>query len=397
MSGVFSMDNIGDSLGQIDLNENLHFIDKDSEVVELDKIAQEGSEKEKNDGIKVNIEDFEVRKFLGTGGFGKVFQVAKLTGDDKGRIFAMKVLKKAVIIRNKVSKCIEIETNTNAKLERDILKAVKHPFIVDLVYAFQNQGKVYLVLEYLAGGELFMQLQKERMLMEDTAIFYLSQVLLAVEHLHTQGIIYRDLKPENIMLTRHGHVKLTDFGMCHVPDEDNDDPTYTFCGTVEYMAPEIINRSGRHGKEADWWSFGILVHDMLTGGPPFTGSNRKVISDKVMKGKFTLKAYLTPNAKDIIRRLLKKIPEQRLGSGPQDGEDIKRHRFFENVNWCEVLARRVDPPFKPGLVSEDDVSMFDQEFTSRPAIDSPCGPSPSTSIEETFKGFSYVAPLHLSV
>jgi len=392
MSGVFSMDDVGDSLerrvGQIDINEN---VGKNSEIIDLGQLNQLDSEAEKEDGIKVSLDDFEVRKFLGTGGFGKVFQVAKLSGRDEGKIYAMKVLKKAVIIRNKISKCIETETNTHAKLERDILKAVKHPFIVDLVYAFQCQGKVYLVLEYLAGGELFMQLQTQRILMEDTAIFYLSQVLLAVEHLHKQGIIYRDLKPENIMLNRRGHVKLTDFGMCHVPDNDTNDPTYTFCGTVEYMAPEILNRSGRHGKEADWWSFGILIHDMLTGSPPFTGSNRKMIAEKVIKGKFAMKVYLTPNAKDILRKLLKKNPDQRLGSGTMDGEAVRQNRFFGHVDWDDVLARRVEPPFKPNLAGEDDVSMFDREFTDRPAIDSPCGPSPSDSIDETFRGFSYIA------
>merc|ERR1719187_2990827 len=225
----------------------------------------------------------------------------------------MKVLKKAVIIRNKISKCIETETNTHAKLERDILKAVKHPFIVDLVYAFQCQGKVYLVLEYLAGGELFMQLQTQRILMEDTAIFYLSQVLLAIEHLHLIGIIYRDLKPENIMLDRTGNVKLTDFGC--VKESASDEINYTFCGTVEYMAPEILNRSGRHGKEVDWWSFGILTHDMLTGNPPFTGNNRKVITERVLKAKLQLKKYLTPNAKDILKKLLTKQVESRLGYG----------------------------------------------------------------------------------
>jgi len=388
MSAVFSMEGLDKELENTDIKCNIN-----EEVVDLAKLAEN---KEKHDGIKVNVEDFEVKKFLGTGGFGKVFQVSKLSGEHRGKIFAMKVLKKAVIIRDKVTKSIETEINSSAKQERDILKAVKHPFIVDLVYAFQNQGKVYLVLEYLAGGELFYQLQKERMLLEDSAVFYLSQILLAIEHLHQQGIIYRDLKPENIMLNRDGHIKLTDFGMCHIPDpegEGSEDPTFTFCGTPEYMAPEIMNRSGRHGKEADWWSFGILMHDMLTGGPPFTGGNRKQISDKVMRGKLNLKAYLTPNAKDILRKLLKKQPEQRLGSGPRDGEAIKSHRFFESVDWEEVLARRVEPPFKPKLQSEDDFSMFDQEFTDRPAIDSPCGPSPSSSVEEVFRGFSYVAPI----
>jgi len=299
----------------------------------------------------------------------------------------MKVLKKAVIVRNKVTKEIEREINVHAVLERDVLLAVRHPFIVDLHYAFQEGGKVYLVLEYLAGGELFMQLQKERMLMEDTALFYLAQVLLAIEHLHKAGIIYRDLKPENIMLDREGHVKLTDFGC--VKQSASDEINYTFCGTVEYMAPEILNRSGRHGKEVDWWSFGILTHDMLTGAPPFTGGNRKVITERVLKSKLQLKKYLTPNAKDLLRQLLHRTVESRLGHGEEDSKAVKRHRFFSSVNWDDVMSRRTKPPFLPLLKSEDDVSNFDSEFTSKPAIDSPAGPLPSQSVDDVFLGFSY--------
>lgn len=332
------------------------------------------------------LEDFEIKRVLGTGGFGKVFQVRKINGTDKNKIYAMKVLKKAVIIRNKETKTLDREINLHAKLERDVLEAVRHPFIVDLVYAFQAANKVYLILEYLSGGELFMQLQKERMLMEDTAIFYLSQVLLALQHLHNNGIIYRDLKPENIMLDRDGHVKLTDFGC--VKESANDEINYTFCGTIEYMAPEILNRSGRHGKEVDWWSFGILVHDMLTGSPPFTGNNRKIVTERVLKMKLHLKKYLTPDAKDILTRLLNRKVENRLGFGEKDAELVKGHRFFSKVDWKAVIERRTVPPFKPVLGSDDDVSNFDEEFTSKPPFDSPFG-SISDSVSEMFNGFSY--------
>jgi len=337
---------------------------------------------------KLNLDDFEIKRVLGVGGFGKVFQVKKLEGSDKGKIYAMKVLKKAVIVRNKETKTLDREINLHAKLERDVLEAVKHPFIVQLIYAFQAANKVYLILEYLSGGELFMQLQKERMLMEDTAIFYLSQIVLALEHLHTNGIIYRDLKPENIMLDREGHVKLTDFGCVKESASDEDEINYTFCGTVEYMAPEILNRSGRHGKEVDWWSLGILVHDMLVGSPPFTGNNRKIITERVLKGKLQLKKYLTPDAKDILTKLLKLKIENRLGFGPEDAKGIKSHRFFSAVKWDDVINRRTEPPFKPVLRSEDDFSNFDEVFTMKPPFDSPPG-SISDSVSELFIGFSY--------
>jgi len=328
-----------------------------------------------------------IRRVLGTGGFGKVFLVSKTGAHGGGQFYAMKVLKKAVIVRNKETKEVDREVNVHAKLERDVLASVQHPFIVDLKYAFQARNKVYLIMEYLAGGELFMQLQKERMLMEDTAIFYLSQILLAMEHLHKSGIIYRDLKPENIMLDRHGHVKLTDFGC--IKESRNDEVNYTFCGTVEYMAPEILNRSGRHGKEVDWWSFGILIHDMLTGAPPFTGTNRKIITERVIKGKLQLKKYLTPNAKDILQRLLNRNVQKRLGYGPKDAESVKSHRFFTGVDWEQVLKKSQPPPFQSSLKSEDDVSNFDDEFTSKPAVDSPPGVVPSPSVDEVFLGFSF--------
>jgi len=383
MDPLFQIDDLAEKAKNIGIEENIEQMKSDANVEVIDLVRANNSPGD----LKLTLDDFEIRRVLGTGGFGKVFLVSKTSGAQKGTFYAMKVLKKAVIVRNKETKEVEREINFYAKLERDVLASVRHPFIVDLKYAFQARNKVYLIMEYLAGGELFMQLQKERMLMEDTAIFYLSQVLLALEHLHTQGIIYRDLKPENIMLDRWGHVKLTDFGC--IKESSNEELNYTFCGTVEYMAPEIINKSGRHGKEVDWWSFGILTHDMLTGSPPFTGNNRKTITERVLRGKLQLKNYLTPNAKDIIKRLLNRCVEKRLGAGERDALAVKEHRFFTGVKWAEVLGRRVEPPFLPQLKGEDDVSHFDDEFTSKPAIDSPPGVVPSPSVDEAFLGFSF--------
>jgi len=340
MTTVFAMDDVGVEVSKIKIGGNVQMqrSNENSEIIDINNYKNDPSDKNAH---KLTIDDFEIRRVLGTGGFGKVFQVSKTTGAQKGKIYAMKVLKKAVIVRNKETKQIDREINVHAKLERDVLMAVQHPFIVDLKYAFQAGNKVYLIMEYLAGGELFMQLQKERMLMEDTAIFYLSQVLLALEHLHELGIIYRDLKPENIMLDREGHVKLTDFGC--VKESASDEVNYTFCGTVEYMAPEILNRSGRHGKEVDWWSFGILVHDMLTGAPPFTGGNRKIITERVLKSKLQLKKYLTPNAKDLLKKLLNKQAENRLGAGEMTPEQSKSTNSFLVSNGKMYLLGRISP------------------------------------------------------
>ncbi|XP_076764452.1 ribosomal protein S6 kinase beta-1 isoform X1 [Xylocopa sonorina] len=332
---------------------------------------------------KTGPQDFELCKILGEGGYGKVFQVKKVTGKDKGSIFAMKVLRKASIIRNQ-------KDTAHTKAERNILEAVKHPFIVNLMYAFQTGGKLYLILEYLCGGELFTYLDREGIILEDTACFYLSEIILALQHLHNQGIIYRDLKPENILLDGEGHVKLTDFGLCKEHIEEGT-VTHTFCGTIEYMAPEILTRSG-HGKAVDWWSLGALMFDMLTGMPPFIGDDRRKTIEKILRGKLSLPLYLTPDAKDLIQKLLKRQVSQRLGSGPDDAEQIINHNFFKHINWQDVISRKLEPPFKPSIKSADDTSQFDEQFTATVPVDSPVESTLSESANMIFQGFTYVAP-----
>ncbi|XP_018575257.2 ribosomal protein S6 kinase beta-1 [Anoplophora glabripennis] len=325
---------------QYDQNPNINEIveSADIETVPL-------TEQNVNPGQeKTGPQDFELRKVLGKGGYGKVFQVKKITGKDANTVFAMKVLRKASIVRNQ-------KDTAHTKAERNILEEVKHPFIVDLIYAFQTGGKLYLILEYLSGGELFMHLEREGIFLEDTACFYLSEIILALEHLHGQGIIYRDLKPENILLDAQGHVKLTDFGLCkeHIREGIL---THTFCGTIEYMAPEILTRHG-HGKEVDWWSLGALMYDMLTGAPPFTAENRKKTIEKILKGKLNLPPYLTADARDLVRKLLKRQVSSRLGAAPEDAKAVKQHQFFKHINWDDVLSRKLDPPFKPSLLTSE--------------------------------------------
>lgn len=392
MAGVFDLelheeDNIRDSdddvieVDEVDLEPELHInsnLDAEgSETIPL-------SEEIVNPGrMKLGPQDFELKKVLGKGGYGKVFQVRKTTGADANSYFAMKVLKKASIVRNQ-------KDTAHTRAERNILEAVRHPFIVELVYAFQTGGKLYLILEYLSGGELFMHLEREGIFLEDTTCFYLCEIILALEHLHNLGIIYRDLKPENVLLDAQGHVKLTDFGLCKEHIQEGI-VTHTFCGTIEYMAPEILTRSG-HGKAVDWWSLGALMFDMLTGMPPFTADNRKNTIDAILKGKLNIPAYLAADSRDLIRRLMKRQVSQRLGSGPTDGQAVRSHSFFKNVNWDDVLARRLDPPIKPVLRSEDDVSQFDTKFTKQIPVDSPDDSTLSESANLIFQGFTYVAP-----
>lgn len=392
MAGVFDLElheeeNIRDSdddvidVDDIDLEPELHIhsnLDAEgSETIPLSEdIVNPGT-------VKLGPQDFELKKVLGKGGYGKVFQVKKTTGADADSYFAMKVLKKASIVRNQ-------KDTAHTRAERNILEAVRHPFIVELVYAFQTGGKLYLILEYLSGGELFMHLEREGIFLEDTTLFYLSEIILALEHLHNLGIIYRDLKPENVLLDSQGHVKLTDFGLCKEHIQEGI-VTHTFCGTIEYMAPEILTRSG-HGKAVDWWSLGALMFDMLTGMPPFTADNRKNTIDAILKGKLNIPAYLAPDSRDLIRRLMKRQVSIRLGSGPTDGQAVRAHPFFKSVNWDDVLARRLEPPIKPKLDSEDDVSQFDTKFTKQIPVDSPDDTTLSESANLIFQGFTYVAP-----
>ncbi|XP_030007717.1 ribosomal protein S6 kinase beta-1 [Sphaeramia orbicularis] len=390
MAGVFDIDldqpeeNVSDDENEeaqindiMDQCSGFEFNMDDCEKIEI-------SEDNVNQGTEnIRPECFELLRVLGKGGYGKVFQVRKVAGAASGKIFAMKVLKKAMIVRN-------AKDTAHTKAERNILEEVKHPFIVDLIYAFQTGGKLYLILEYLSGGELFMQLEREGIFMEDTACFYLAEISMALGHLHQKGIIYRDLKPENIMLNSQGHVKLTDFGLCKESIHDGT-VTHTFCGTIEYMAPEILMRSG-HNRAVDWWSLGALMYDMLTGAPPFTGENRKKTIDKILKCKLSLPPYLTQEARDLLKRLLKRNASSRLGAGAGDATEVQAHPFFRHINWEDLLARKVEPPFKPFLQSAEDVSQFDSKFTSQTPVDSPDDSTLSESANQAFLGFTYVAP-----
>ncbi|XP_072526820.1 ribosomal protein S6 kinase beta-2-like [Salminus brasiliensis] len=381
MAGVFDIDLESEDVSDAE-DEVCDFTVAETEPLETEEVELT-SESVNRDSERVGPDCFELLTVLGKGGYGKVFQVRKVQGSQMGKIFAMKVLKKAKIVRN-------AKDTAHTRAEREILETVRHPFIVDLWYAFQTGGKLYLILECLSGGELFMQLEKEGIFMEDTACFYLAEITLALGHLHSNGIIYRDLKPENIMLNHEGHIKLTDFGLCKESIHDGS-VTHTFCGTIEYMAPEILNRSG-HNRSVDWWSLGALMYDMMTGSPPFTAENRKKTIDKILKCKICLPPYLTPDARDLIKKLLKKNSPQRLGSGKGDCADIQKHPFFRLINWDDLLNKRLEPPYRPSLQSDEDVSQFDSRFTRQTPVDSPDDTTLSGSADHAFAGFTYVAP-----
>ncbi|KAM6098763.1 ribosomal protein S6 kinase alpha-3 isoform 1-T1 [Theristicus caerulescens] len=328
---------------------------------------------------KADPSQFELLKVLGQGSFGKVFLVKKISGSDARQLYAMKVLKKATL---------KVRDRVRTKMERDILVEVNHPFIVKLHYAFQTEGKLYLILDFLRGGDLFTRLSKEVMFTEDDVKFYLAELALALDHLHSLGIIYRDLKPENILLDEEGHIKLTDFGLSK-ESIDHEKKAYSFCGTVEYMAPEVVNRRG-HTQSADWWSFGVLMFEMLTGTLPFQGKDRKETMTMILKAKLGMPQFLSPEAQSLLRMLFKRNPANRLGAGPDGVEEIKRHAFFSKIDWNKLYRREIHPPFKPATGRPEDTFYFDPEFTAKTPKDSP-GIPPSANAHQLFRGFSFVA------
>ncbi|MCO5597461.1 hypothetical protein L7F22_051539 [Adiantum nelumboides] len=326
---------------------------------------------------RVGPADFTLLRVVGQGAFGKVFQVQHINTME---IFAMKVMKKDEIM--------EKNQGDYMKAERDILTKIIHPFIVQLRYSFQTKSKLYLILDFINGGHLFFQLYRQGTFSEDLARVYTAEIISAVSHLHNNGIIHRDLKPENILLDAEGHVKLTDFGLAK--EVEDSVQTNSLCGTVEYMAPEILLAKG-HGKAADWWSVGILLYEMLTGQPPFTHRNRQKLQEKIVKDKIKLPSFLSSEAHSLLKGLLQKDPGKRLGSGMSRSDEIKQHKWFKCINWNKLEARTIQPKFRPDVNGIDCIANFDEKWTILPPQDSPAS-TPKADDLGFFTGYTYVAP-----
>ncbi|KAI3661627.1 hypothetical protein MP638_002879 [Amoeboaphelidium occidentale] len=330
------------------------------------------------------IEDFDLLKVIGKGSFGKVMQVRK---KDTSRIYAMKIIRKANIVERS-----EVE---HTLAERNVLAQMQNPFIVNLKFSFQSPDKLYLVLAFVNGGELFHHLQTEGCFHEERAKFYAAELLSALECLHRYNIIYRDLKPENILLDYTGHIALCDFGLCKL-NMTKDDTTNTFCGTPEYLAPELLIGNG-YTKVVDWWTLGVLLYEMIVGLPPFYSENtnemyRKILSDPLrfpddsgVEG-----PVVSPLGKAILSRLLERDPNRRLGANGAD--EIRKHPFFENIDWDKLNKKLLIPPFRPNVSSATDTSNFSDEFTSETPTDSYIenAPALSKSVQDQFQGFTYI-------
>ncbi|KAI1776557.1 kinase-like domain-containing protein [Hypoxylon cercidicola] len=300
-------------------------------------------------------DDFQILRLIGKGTFGQVYQVRK---KDTGRIYAMKVLSKKVIVQKK-----EVAHTVG---ERNILVRTamsESPFIVGLKFSFQTQNDLFLVTDYMSGGELFWHLQKEGRFDEKRAKFYIAELILAIQHLHNNDIVYRDLKPENILLDANGHIALCDFGLSKANLTQND-TTNTFCGTTEYLAPEVLLDEAGYTKMVDFWSLGVLVFEMCCGWSPFYAEDTQQMYKNIAFGKVRFpRDTLSQEGRNFVKGLLNRNPKHRLGA-VDDAEELKRHPFFGDVDWDILAKKLITPPFKPKLKSETDVSYFDPEFTN---------------------------------
>ncbi|OII74271.1 cAMP-catalytic domain-containing protein [Cryptosporidium ubiquitum] len=297
-----------------------------------------------NQKIKYNIDDFQLIRTLGTGSFGRVF-LSKYKEDNS--IYAIKRLKKSVVIRQK-----QVDHITN---EKAILSRIKHPFLVRMYGTFKDDRYLYIMMEFVIGGEFFTYLRRCRHFDNETSRFYAAQVVLMFEYLHGKNIIYRDLKPENILIDKDGYLKLTDFGFAKAIEYR----TFTLCGTPEYIAPEVLLNKG-HGKPVDWWTLGILIYEMVVGFPPFYDDEPMGIYQKILAGKIFFPKYFDKNCKSLVKRLLTPDLTKRYGNLKGGVSDIKLHKWFYNYDFNSLISKKVDPPYIPKVSSYDDSSNFEE-------------------------------------
>ncbi|KAL5525027.1 SCH9_2 [Sanghuangporus sanghuang] len=297
--------------------------------------------------------DFEFLGLIGRGTFGRVFQVRK---KDTQQIYAMKVVSKKKVIASR-----EV---THTLAERNILQQSQNsPFLVGLKFSFQTDTELFLGTEFKNGGELFWHLQKEVRFGEEKARFYVAELVLALEHLHKYDIVYRDLKPENILLDATGHIALCDFGLSKLGLKEGQ-LTNTFCGTSEYLAPEMLVDERGHSKLVDFWSLGVLLFEMCFGWSPFYSEDKEKMYENICFAKIKFpKNVLSTDAKQFVKGLLTRNPKQRLGA-QRDTEELKEHAFFKSFDWEALAEKRVTPPFLPSTESDESTENFDPAFTS---------------------------------
>ncbi|CAH1132528.1 unnamed protein product [Ceutorhynchus assimilis] len=340
------------------------------------------SRRQSQTSTSMAADHFRLISVLGRGHFGKVILAQyKKSGD----YFAIKALKKGDIIARD-----EVESLLSEKRIFEVANCIRHPFLVNLFACFQTETHVCFVMEYAAGGDLMMHIHAD-VFSEPRAVFYAACVVLGLQYLHENKIIYRDLKLDNLLLDTDGYVKIADFGLCK-EGMGFGDRTGTFCGTPEFLAPEVLTETS-YTRAVDWWGLGVLIFEMLVGESPFPGDDEEEVFDSIVNDEVRYPRFLSLESIAIMRRLLRKSPDRRLGSSERDAEDVKKQAFFRHIQWDELLHRRVPPPFVPTVHSMEDVSNFDEEFTSEKAqLTPPKEPRLLTGQDQhLFRDFTYMA------
>jgi len=326
--------------------------------------------------IKLTYNDFIPIKLLGRGSFGQVI-LSRLKINNK--LYAMKILDKSLL---KVKK-----QELHTKAERDLMVKIHCPFIVNIKSAFQDEKYLYIVSDFMQGGDMYYHLHQARKFDFNLTQFYISEIILALEYLHKNNMVYRDLKPENILLDAKGHIKLTDFGLSKMLNSSKD-KAFTVCGTLQYLAPEMFTNQG-YDKNVDWWALGCLIYEMLTGKLPFPIKRGMSLNNEIYKSKIQYPRFLDQDARDLISKLLEVDPKKRLGSGKGGVEKIKKHPFFEEINWKDFWDKKIIPPFKPDLEDELDLKYFDSQFTDEPLESFTKNPR-SREVSYEYNNFTYV-------
>jgi serine/threonine protein kinase len=361
-------------------------LQKNDEVLEKKKsgslTAVASHHSHKRHRAKVGLDDFNFIAVLGRGNFGKVMLGRS---HRTNQLCAVKILKKDMIIDNSEIQSMQAEKDVFLIANRE-----QHPFLTNLHCSFQTANRIYFVMEYVSGGDLMWHVQQGNFSLR-RAKFYAAEVLLALKYLHENGIVYRDLKLDNIMLSTEGHIKLADYGLCK-PDMWYGKTTNTFCGTPEFMAPEILKEQN-YTRSVDWWAFGVLVYQMLLGKSPFRGDDEDEVFNAILTDEPLFPIQMASEAVGLLQSLLEKNPQARLGSGPRDAEEIMEHPYFGNINFDNILDLKVPPPYIPEVKTEEDVSFFDKDFTTEVPRLTPVNSVLDSATQAQFRGFSYVNEL----